>query len=361
MHEVPVAAALALVLIYGCAPVPPESPSGPRTAAPTVAAAKPAPTAGALRGSVIGRYGDRVVLIVARSSPGGDLTYTVETVGEGQSALTALAARPDLAMDRAVSDGSSLVLGLQAADGPAPELVVVSPGYEASEVELGSEPWVDEWRFWGGIVPLAEGGFLLTGIPRLVTLDVSGSIADAALPAGWIVQAPTSDPDLVLVGRLGSDNGPESRSSAATGLHLYRRSTGEVSADPAADVQVVAVSPATAGLAYLKGADGGWLVLGNDLRLVMASEPTEAASWISADGGLLAVEATGTLGPCVTEAGCGVMLVDLPTSEVLGRGPGPVASDVVFDGRSIRYVVGDLLNGPTVVTVNEGGFSQVGL
>jgi hypothetical protein len=160
MHEVPVAAALALVLIYGCAPVPPESPSGPRTAAPTVAAAKPAPTAGALRASVIGRYGDRVVLIVARSSPGGDLVYTVETVGEGQSALTALAARPDLAMDRAVSDGSSLAIGLQAADGPAPELVVVSPGYEASEVELGSEPWVDEWRFWGGIVPLAEGGFL---------------------------------------------------------------------------------------------------------------------------------------------------------------------------------------------------------
>ena len=74
----------------------------------------------------------------------------------------------------------------------------------------------------------------------------------------------------------------------------------------------------------------------------MASEPTKAASWISADGGLLAVEATGTLGPCVTEAGCEVMLVDLLTSEVLGRGPGPVASDMVFDGRSIRYVVGNL-------------------
>jgi hypothetical protein len=55
------------------------------------------------------------------------------------------------------------------------------------------------------------------------------------------------------------------------------------------------------------------------------------------------------------------MLVDLLTGEVLGRGTGPVASDVVFDGRSIRYVVGDLRNGPAVVTVDEGGFSQVGL
>jgi hypothetical protein len=53
-----------------------------------------------------------------------------------------------------------------------------------------------------------------------------------------------------------------------------------------------------------------------------------------------------------------VLLVGCAPSPAL---PDRSASDVVFDGRSIRYVVGDLRNGPTVVTVDEGGLSKVGL
>ena len=167
----------------------------------------------------------------------------------GQSALTVLAARPDLAIDTAVSDGSSLALGLQAADGPAsaahPRIARTRGfGGRAGQQALGGRAAI----FGAGSAPLAEGGFLLTGISRLVTLDVSGTVTDAALPAGWIVQAPTGDPDLVMVGRLGNDNGPESRSPAATGLYLYRRSTGKVSAYLVAVVQVVGVAPALAGL-----------------------------------------------------------------------------------------------------------------
>jgi hypothetical protein len=354
------ALALLSIVASGCGrPLDAELTASAAHPTPTPTVTKPPAQPAAVRAVVPGAYGSGVAVLVARTDASGKLAYTVELIGD-ESRRSVLASRPDLSIDTSASDGSRLALGLVNGDERSSHLLVVTPAQNVSEIDLGTADWVDDWRFWGDIAPVADGGFVLTGIDRLVIVGSDGSVRSEALPPGWIIQAPTSDPDVFLVGALGDDNGAEARTPAATGLYLYRRSTGNVASEPASLVQIDEIASSSTGLAYLRAFDGRWLRLGDDLRLAMASEPTEASTWISPDGTLLAVEATPAQRPCVADAECSVYLVDLLNGNALRQGPGPAGSDIVFGNQSITYVTGgtDPLQ---VVTVRAGDTFEVGL
>jgi hypothetical protein len=247
-----------------------------------------------------------------------------------------------------VTDGHTVLASVGLPDGST-KLVLTTGTGNRVDVSLAGVASERDWRFWGGLAPLSAGGYVLTRTTSLVRVAPDAVLTETALPSGWIVQAPTSDPEAFLLGRQGDDGNAEARSIAATGLALWRvggRSVGETFA---AD----AVSTSEEGLALLHDFDE-WLVL--DDQGLRAKGGRDAAS-IDPGGRFGAVTPTNeaacprpSLGP-----GCAVSILDAVTGDVMGTAPGPAWSSFVWHEGVVAYAVQSRDAGPqyAVVVVSD--------
>jgi hypothetical protein len=94
---------------------------------------------------------------------------------------------------RFVTDGSGL------GGSPKPGvLTVVTPDERAIDITLPVS--ASDWASRGSqISPLVGGGYVLGLLPSLVRVSGAGALSEAAIPSGFVLAAPTSNPEVFLL------------------------------------------------------------------------------------------------------------------------------------------------------------------
>lgn len=181
------------------------------------------------------------------------------------------------------TDGRTI---LAITSGPeSPWVRLLAPGQETiSPTVTLSQVWVGEWIAAGAPSPepLSTGGYLLAGLPSLVTVSGDGEVTATGTGVdGATLLAPTSDPDIFVLAFAPSSE-----------VRLWDRRDGGQARIPADGV--VDIAPAFGhALAWLRTADGSWSSLSSDGSLAARSGPTVggAETSISPSGRLIVAEA----------------------------------------------------------------------
>jgi hypothetical protein len=229
-------------------------------------------------------------------------------------------------------------------DSPAEDHVqLVSASGNPFWVDFSAEPSAAQWRRSGDLRPMSGGGFILTRIGTLVTVARDDIVAASALPRGYRVQAPMRDPDLFLLGKLSDDNGMEARDPVATGVDVFRRSTGSLTH---VDASVAEIQPSTTYIAFLATTDGRWLGLDADGKTTEIAPSGAQGAWIAPDGSRAAQVSNST----------GVTMIKLPSGERIASGFGPVLSAISWgrDGQAAYWTEDPAVAKKVVVLAEDG-------
>jgi hypothetical protein len=156
------------------------------------------------------------------------------------------------------TDGTTLAGSIQDATG-AVEIAFVdgtgqltrsaAPDWYAAFLDLGND-----------LVPRQDGGYLFARLPQISALDEDGRLSTTSLPDGLLAMAGTSDPMRYLVRRPPQTDAPDAFVAPFEVL-LWRLDTQRP--EPVLD-NVVAVVPASDGLARLQRQDGSWWLIEED-------------------------------------------------------------------------------------------------
>lgn len=208
----------------------------------------------------------------------------------------------------------------------------------ALRIELSAlDPaFVKDWRGWGTLEPMT-GGYLLIGSAAFARLSDDGSVTFERVPTGYLVQAGTRDPDLLLVGKAGEDNGPTARSIEQTGLYLWKRTDGSISP---LNVSATDVAQADRGLAWIRRSDGRWLLLTDGRQIEPWSAAFPGSTSISPNGERIAVTSPAVPTACAepdSSPSCGVDLRSARDGADIGIGPGRLISDIVWMNNAAVY------------------------
>lgn len=179
---------------------------------------------------------------------------------------------------RVASDGSSVALASAGSAlwlNLAGQTQVLVPRIAAK----ASQDWPQD-----GLVARTGGGYVAAGTATLDAITADGqSITDVALPAGYLMVAPTSDPNRFILARV-SDVPMECGLPCALAVTLWTRSTGALTRISG---YAGGIEPATGGLSYLHLATG-WSLLASDGQISPINTPkvpgTTQVDTISPDG-----------------------------------------------------------------------------
>lgn len=341
--------------VVGCAPIPTLQPTKPplptlqptKSPIPPVQPTKPplpTPLGNITRVSLVDWLRDRPTAVILRGT-GSEEHYEVDIADVVAGSWNRIPDVGQIDLDRIASDSQRVGLAGQTQTTLQDHFRFIDSAGQAVDVDASTLSWSPEWRFWGRLVPMPGGGFILTRIESITTIGQDGVVASLALPANFLLQAPTSDPDLFLVGKIGQDNGAEARLPAATGLNLYRHSTGALTH---VDASVAQIFPSTKHLAFLLTTDNRWLSLNETGVTEQFGVATSDETSIASDGSrAVYVSANG-----------GVTMIKFPGGESVALGPGPVLSNFTWGATDqVAYWTDDPAVGKKLVILSSDGMS----
>ena len=220
----------------------------------------------------IGWLGERVVVRLRRrdrleQEPG---TYLLDPASGSWEELPELEGRDG----HLVTDGRTL---LAVTSGPeSPTIRLITPGQVTISPAIAlTQPWVVEWIAAGGGVPLplADGGYLLSGLRSLVVVGADGTIVvtDAG-PQPTTLYAPTADHDTFVL-------------KDGDAYRLWDRSDG-MTKPIVGNVDRVSVSVAPGVLAWLPEGAGAWSGLRSDGSRAPQTAASGLPTWLSPDGSM---------------------------------------------------------------------------
>jgi hypothetical protein len=221
----------------------------------------------------IGWLGERVVVRLRRGDRlrGENSTFLVDPASGAWQGVPELEGWEG----HQVTDGRTLLAMTSGPEGP--RIRLIAPGQETISPGVGlTQPWVVDWIAAGGgtPLPLADGGYMLSGLRSLVVVGDDGTItATDAGPGPWTVYAPTADADRFIL-----------RDGDA--YRLWDRRDGGLR-PMAGDGAIVRTSTAPDVLAWLPDGPGGWSGLRSDGSRVPRVAGTGIPSWLSPDGSLV--------------------------------------------------------------------------
>ena len=220
------------------------------------------------------------------------------------------------------ADGSSVVVA-----GPGSALWLGPGGQTHVLVARIAAKAIADWPN-DGLIALIGGGYVASGTATLDTIAADGrSIMDAALPAGYLMVGPTSDPDRYIIARLTDIPQECGILCGATAVELWTHSNGALERIAG---YMGSVDAATGGLAYLH-LSTGWVLLGSDGQLSPFPTPVlmglQQVDTISPDGHLAAFGCKGgpgTGGPIELTGSC-KLEIGKPGSIATAEGFAPYA------------------------------------
>jgi hypothetical protein len=213
---------------------------------------------------------------------------------------------------RFVTDGSSL-----AGSSRPRNLTIQAPDQQPIDVALPE--WADDWAASGSQLAVAAGGgYVFVLVPELATVSADGKLTEAPIPAGYLVAAPTTEPNRYLL-RLDDRNAAPQRMSGPHPSFLWRRGDVTPTSLPMLATQMEAA--ATPNLAWIRDdASGWWLIDSSGAATIGFRSP---APW---DGqpdptGQYAIEQTDRSQGCDRDSppSCVVRLVDRSSGAVVAQ------------------------------------------
>ena len=240
-------------------------------------------------------------------------------------------------------------------------LVFVDADGASRTIDLAGRSWLPTWEFQGWIVPLMGGGFLLAGIPQLVTVSGAGDLTDhGALPSGTVSRTGGGAAELFAISIVPQDapwSGPDNVTLwGAADRHAIIGRSG---------IGGVVVERARGGLFVWLASDERWWALLPDGSSHPASVPVPvpSESRIDSDGHLLYVDTA--LGmPCDSTGNpptCRTELRDATSFDLLQAGPGP-SEGPAWHGETAAYLWRRPGNVQAVVVLHSpGGVRQFSL
>ena len=252
------------------------------------------------------------------------------------------------------TDGSSVAIVIQGGSSGG-VLVVDTTGHQhllAWPVGLG-----DAW--FPQVVPMPAGGYLAVGAESLVTIASDGSaIRTQPIPAGYVVVAPTSDPQRFILATV-EDANHEYGLSVRAPFTAYLWTIGSSSATKVAG-SVGEVATATNAMAYLMLVDQAntsdpwsWAVLDGTGRAIPMEPQPAGYGTLSPDGSLFVM---GRDGP--TEADFRTLVIDVGSGRTVATLPGS-GLPVSWNGDTAALVVSPSSGaGDELVIVGPSGETQ---
>lgn len=248
---------------------------------------------------------------------------------------------------KAVSDGSSVAA---MADG-LHSIVLVRADDSVMEVKLPPDKWVDDWAFFGEIIPLPRGGYLLEGADRLATISPNGQLTTTPLPDGFATLSGTAKSDVYLVWRTRDRDEPGSK-DAPHSIYLW-----PAGASPQLiDSRLVDLAMPADGLADYRRDDGTWWHIDSDGRTARITAATASPpSSLSPSGRELALLSSLPAGyPTEASAACDIEIRRIADGLLLHVAPEPSNGQLAWHGDAIAYVRQDAATVELVVVRDQG-------
>ena len=303
IRRITVLAVLMALLVAACGSTTPSSSPGASNGASPGGSTGPSASPASVGGhySLIGYQGKDVLLTL--SELGAPSRSWIISINTTTSSWQAKSLPGSLSSTRGATDGKLIALTLgdsiMTEDAKGARNVLSAPADAKLPTGWGA----------GGLVALSSGGFAVRGAASLITVDAKGAkISVAALPAGSMLVAATSDPTRFLVAPTGSLD-----SASGLSLSLYNTTGAKSTALSVSGILSVSPSTAVGVLAYLRTATA-YLALGTDgTTSTLASLPA-GPSAVAADGTLLAVADCAAKSSCTLNTGAPGKLTPIDAS-----------------------------------------------
>ena len=352
-----IVAVLLAVLLAGCSPAPAapsalpstasssSSPAGTTAPKPSIALPTRAPEPPGF--SLVGWVAGRIAVVEEWFPPQASPDYRLLSVDPAAGAWREEAGFGDGMPDMAATDGRSVAYPR------VDEIDLVTAGTVRSVTRPAGVP--GDWDAYG-LPALPGGGYLVTGVDRLLRIATDGgAMTSEPLPGGYVAVAPTSDPDRFFLAPVAQARVAYGLVGAPFDAYLWTAGTAEVRL-VARGVTFLRPADAAVGLAFvgvLAAQVTTWSAVTPDGSLRRAGSTTGNAV-LSADGSLFAtteqVGGTDEFRTVVGELATGTTVVDVAPRQSSGSAwngdevavllprTAPLAGDaalvVVTDGRA---------------------------